>query len=839
MMTHTPSTPKASLPERVDSDREISPEISAEIRGLDATIEQACERIAPLWPLDRFIAVNPLWPRIDQPIATAAAELAAQSGAQLLMPREWFREQLRAGHLTVEHLRAAIDLEGASITVEALEASLASATPTTARRARVMDVVPPARPDAGGPSWREFVVHGTSQFCAAYFDEAQAELAPDREGGLYAAWRRHAATDRTPALRMGVRGDRTVVGELPSSARAMIELGLRELEIPEHERAVYLEGLLLDLLGWASWCSGRRWVARLHGGDDAAIVDLLAIRVAWELVLLRTATPSCVGRWRLAMAAWPAIDAAARAARADDWLLQRALESAHHEAIARRLPAGLATACPTDATAQAVFCIDVRSEVIRRALEREAPSVQTLGFAGFFGLPIEYLPVGAGTGRPQLPGLLGPRMRVTDATTDDGLAARRAARLRDDAIWKRVRTSPSSSFGFVDAQGIVVLGALLGDAFGRGPRPAARPERAGLSADEDARRKPRLTAHVDGTPLATEERCRLAEGILRGMGLVRDFAPLVVLVGHGSETRNNPHAAGLDCGACCGQTGEVNARAAAALLNEPEVRVGLRAAGLDVPDATHFVAALHNTTTDELRVFDGDTVPPSHRRALEALQRQLDAATIRARRERAPRFGLGGLDDASLAVALLDRARDWAQVRPEWGLADNAAFLVAPREHVRHLDLGGRAFLHDYRAEDDDGFAILEAIMTAPMLVTHWINLQYYASTVDNERYGSGDKVLHNVVGGHIGVFEGNGGDLRIGLPRQSVHDGSRWVHTPLRLGVFIEAPRPAIEAVLTKHATVRALVEHGWIHLFQIDVDERQVHRYHRGWIPAGDAAA
>lgn len=115
--------------------------------------------------------------------------------------------------------------------------------------------------------------------------------------------------------------------------------------------------------------------------------------------------------------------------------------------------------------------------------------------------------------------------------------------------------------------------------------------------------------------------------------------------------------------------------------------------------------------------------------------------------------------------------------------------------------------------------------MTAPMVVTHWINFQYYASTVDNARYGSGSKVLHNVVGGHLGVFEGNGGDLRIGLPMQSLHDGERWVHTPLRLSVFIGAPRPAIDAVLTKHAHIRALVTNGWLTHFQIDAEASAIH--------------
>jgi uncharacterized protein YbcC (UPF0753/DUF2309 family) len=116
------------------------------------------------------------------------------------------------------------------------------------------------------------------------------------------------------------------------------------------------------------------------------------------------------------------------------------------------------------------------------------------------------------------------------------------------------------------------------------------------------------------------------------------------------------------------------------------------------------------------------------------------------------------------------------------------------------------------------------------MVVAHWINFQYYASTVDNPRYGSGNKVLHNVVGGHLGVFEGNGGDLRIGLSLQSLHDGQRWVHTPLRLAVFIEASRPAIDRVLAKHPKVRDLVDHEWLHLFQLDAPDRAVFARRKG---------
>jgi uncharacterized protein YbcC (UPF0753/DUF2309 family) len=182
----------------------------------------------------------------------------------------------------------------------------------------------------------------------------------------------------------------------------------------------------------------------------------------------------------------------------------------------------------------------------------------------------------------------------------------------------------------------------------------------------------------------------------------------------------------------------------------------------------------------------------------------------------------------ALLASLQARSRDWAETRPEWGLANNAAFIVAPRARTRGLNLQGRAFLHDYHAAQDPDGQVLELIMTAPMVVTNWINLQYYASTVAPQRYGSGNKLLHNVVGGKLGVFEGNGGDLRIGLPWQSVHDGEQWRHAPLRLSVFIAAPQAAIERVLAKHLQVRQLVEHEWLHLFRLG--DATVERRHRG---------
>ncbi|MCB1138485.1 MAG: DUF2309 family protein, partial [Leptospiraceae bacterium] len=299
--------------------------------------------------------------------------------------------------------------------------------------------------------------------------------------------------------------------------------------------------------------------------------------------------------------------------------------------------------------------------------------------------------------------------------------------------------------------------------------------------------------------------------VLRHMGLHKDMGEIVFLVGHGSDTTNNAFSAALDCGACGGHAGDINARLLAQMLNEAEIRQSLAQKGLSIPVNTLFVPAIHETVTDSVHILDEDLIPSDRRSEIRDLKKKMDFASGRARKERSVSRS------AVLDPHFNRRPRNWAEVRPEWGLSGNACFIVAPRSRTRFADLSGRAFLHDYDYTRDEGFATLELIMTAPMVVTNWINLQYYCSSVAPTVYGAGSKVLHNLVN-EVGVQEGNGGDLRVGLPFQSVHDGEKLVHEPLRLSVFIEAPQSALEEIIHKHETVRQLVDHGWLHLLQID---------------------
>jgi uncharacterized protein YbcC (UPF0753/DUF2309 family) len=295
--------------------------------------------------------------------------------------------------------------------------------------------------------------------------------------------------------------------------------------------------------------------------------------------------------------------------------------------------------------------------------------------------------------------------------------------------------------------------------------------------------------------------------VLKAMSLASGHGNVVLLLGHGGNVTNNPHESAYHCGACGGYTGEVSARLLAILLNDPQTRGGLATRGVDVPADTLFVAGLHDTTTDAITIYEDD-LPEERSGDLAKVRGWLEQAARVARAERAVR--LPGARWNTVA----SRAQNWAEIRPEWGLAGCAAFIAAPRGATAGRDLGGRAFLHSYDWQADEGFGTLELIITAPVVVASWISLQYYGSSVAPEMFGGGNKLLHNVVGG-IGVIEGNGGRLRAGLPWQAVHDGDALQHEPLRLSVMIEAPREEMIRILDKHPGVQALFDNGWLHLF------------------------
>lgn len=812
---------------------------------LDRRIDAACARIAPLWPLKHFVAVNPFFGLRDLSFQDASDALARITGNGLYMSRGYFREQIASGRVSLEDLKAAIKRCGSSLDTETVERTLATPAP----RPRLgMAPVSEVLERVEGGLWSSFVTERISLHCAAHFDLGQAIVAmPWRHLPLYASWRKAAAIDRSPAM-MGLSAFRSAIPGLPAEPRVAIAQAIERLSIPEAAVERYLHASLMSIGGWAAWARYLRWQAELVGQRDDAIVDLLAIRLMWDMLLYQEKrSPALVARWREMLAASMRPPSAKRQASAEiDRIMLNAMEIGLQRAIISGLADVRAGTLPIRPAVQAAFCIDVRSEVFRRALETVAPRVQTIGFAGFFGIFIEHVPLGSAVGRRHVPVIFNPAYRICDrvkAGDVEGVQAKRRCRIGLSKAWKGFKLSAASCFSFVESAGLMYAPKLLTDSFGWS-RPVPDPFSQGLDKGVMERIGPTLEALPPGqcstgqgeSGIPPRDRVGHAERILRAMSMTEGFARLVLLAGHGSTTVNNPYASALDCGACAGQTGEASARVVAALLNDPAVRQGLEERGIAIPEDTWFLAGLHDTTTDILRLFDTDEVPGALAPDLAQLRQWLEQAGDLTRMERAALLGIGGLHDRAVEAHLRRRSRDWSQVRPEWALANNAAFIAAPRARTVGADLGGRAFLHEYVWQKDEGFKILELIMTAPMVVANWINMQYYGSVVDNRRFGSGNKVLHNVVGGAIGVLEGNSGDLRVGLSMQSLHDGRSWVHEPLRLSVFIEAPEAPIDDIIARHDLVRELVDNGWLHLLRIGADGAIHRRLRQGGWESGD---
>jgi uncharacterized protein YbcC (UPF0753/DUF2309 family) len=478
--------------------------------------------------------------------------------------------------------------------------------------------------------------------------------------------------------------------------------------------------------------------------------------------------------------------------------------------------------------AQLVFCIDVRSEGFRRHLE-SLGAYETFGFAGFFGVPVRWRPLGSDVGQARCPVLVSPRHEIVEVAVDD-----------DRSYLSTCSATAGLHDAFYAAKGGIASPFALAESAGwfAGPLAAVRtlaPGRAPMDPSTRKqpwwRRRPRTapivaagTEHRSG--LSLEERTLFAEAIVTTIGM-SEFAPVVVLCGHGSDTVNNPHASSLDCGACGGAPGGASARIAVAILNDPDVRAGLVERAIEIPDDTWFVAAEHDTTADTVTVFDRDTIPSSIQPLVEALQHDLDVAGERNALDRARR--LPGRPER-----VRDRGHDWAQVRPEWGLAGNGAFIIGPRSITADHDLSSRCFLHSYVAERDPDGVALETIMTAPLVVAQWISAQYYFSTVDPDVFGAGDKMLHNPVGG-IGVVVGQSGDLAVGLPMQSVMLGEQRAHDPLRLLAVVQAPLDRIEGIILRNGGLRQLVEGEWIHVVarETEHDAWSIRTPTGGWEP------
>jgi uncharacterized protein len=814
----------------------------------------ACERVTPMWPLTNFIATNPLKGYETYPFEEAVGCAEKYFHGKALPGLDYLHEQFRKGRITTDDLAAALKGEPG----EAREKLVQVLSQEAEEDDRVRGPGKPARDKVFLlPTECIDQVLGTRlyswsqgelvKWCASYFDLGQATWPmPGKEtNGFYNSWKRLAVHDRSFEL-AGVKGFRKFVQELPDDSLKAIEALCSKLSIPHSLLPDYFARHLAAMPGWSGLFAYKGSEMNFLKGADknAELMDWLAVRLSYDV----------------AGTTWAANDLLAIEPtwnRLVDLLRKRAPQTEKTvsnkpkvnvglvwlKAFEHNYRAGLIKALKPELTslnrraephqkrpiAQTVFCIDVRSEGLRRHLEQRG-NYDTYGFAGFFAIPLAFRELGTSEISAQCPVLLRPKYLVDELSHTPNQKGEqkqipwKKASSQLGGVLKEVKSTSLSPFSFVEALG--GLGAA-GLAF-RGFLPSVvEKSKKALHTVLGFKRKtvPSLEGsdkhdlYTSGIPFS--DRVAIAENSLRFMGLTSNFGKIVLLCGHGSDTQNNPYASSLDCGACGGHRGAPNARVAAAIFNSPEVRAQLNTRGISIPKDTWFVAAEHNTTNDVVEILDEWSIPAEFADSIAQVKADIGLAGESLNLERAARFGGETPKNEKLARAEVQRrTQDWSEVRPEWGLAGNATFIIGRRQLTKNLNLGCRSFLHSYRWEIDGDGSALEVIMTAPMIVTQWINSQYYFSTVDNQVFGSGNKTIHNVVG-KLGVMQGNVSDLKIGLPEQSVSDGENLQHEPMRLLVVIEAPCDRIRQIALKHDSVKRLVENEWIRIVAADASQ------------------
>jgi len=805
-----------------------------------AEISEAAEIIAPLWPLTSFVAVNPLLnlQHLSFDDATAVARRWLRARTHLTLAA--FRDVFERGVITDADLRRAI------VEVNPMLA----AHPGVEIGERTVDAVEIVRSDLlGGPDDKPRETAGdrvgrtdvatvraatqiVAAWCAVFVDEAGvAWPMPGREQGFFHAWRDLAPHDRRLRRLAGPDGMKWLA-QLPDRPLDALATSLDALGV-HGNHVVALREHLGRLPGWAGYA---RWHDEWAQPDDHRpalhLVDLLAVQVAATAAAAHGTVPQkpledqdrmeeklLDQRVAAVVASFgngsdgPDVTTAVRAVlqqvpsavRKSMWL--EAKEGNFRDRLMGLLSRPDPGPVAERPDVQAAFCIDARSEGLVRHLQACGP-YDTYGFAGFFGIPVRWRPLGSTQTQPRCPPLVTPQHEVTEQplVADGALryfAAQRAAGAGHEAF-HFPKGSLVGPFALAESAGYIM-----------GPAAAARTlapgfvrRLKGLTTRRvgPPQTRPAVDAELGGSSgFALEERISFGESVVRTMGLTR-FGRVVVLCGHGSHNINNPHASSYDCGACGGAPGGSSARVVVAILNEPAVRAGLEERGIVIPDDTLFVAAQHDTPSDVVTVLDRDAVPDSHEQLVATFERDVAVAGEQLSRERSTR--LPG-DPGKVRV----RGHDWAQVRPEWGLAGNAAFVVGPRSITAGLDLACRVYLHSYDAESDGDGSALEAIMTAPLVVGVWIASQYYFSAVDPDQFGAGDKTLHNPVGG-IGVMLGEGGDLQVGLPAQAVGVGHHRMHQSLRLLAVIQAPLDRIDAIIERNEVLQNYIGGKWMTL-------------------------
>jgi uncharacterized protein YbcC (UPF0753/DUF2309 family) len=488
---------------------------------------------------------------------------------------------------------------------------------------------------------------------------------------------------------------------------------------------------------------------------------------------------------------------------------------------------------------QVMTCLDEREESFRRHIEEVAPDCETYGVAGFYGVAMYYRGAAEAHFVPLCPVVIRPQHWVEEAVDETVVETHERARKVRRALGHVSHTfhvgTRTFAFGALLSAGLGALASIPLVARVLFPGLTARLRRqAGQFVQPPKKTRLRLertdskpSPNNGGFGFSVEEMAGIGERVLCDVGLIREFSRLVILLGHGSHSMNNPHESAHDCGACGGSVGGPNGRAIAQILNDPRVRDILAGRGIAIPKDTVFVGGLHNTCNEYVKYADTDRVPETHLKLFSEARDVIEQALNRNAHERCRRFESAPLTitEAGARQHLDNRAEDLAQVRPEWGHATNAICIVGRRERTRGLFFDRRAFLTSYDPTQDDAEAtILTRTLSAVFPVCGGINLEYYFSHVDPTGYGCGTKLPHNITS-LVGVMDGSASDLRTGLPWQMVE-----IHEPVRLMIVCEVKADVMMRVLGRNPMMMQMTANRWVQLAVLDPDSQAIKVFRNG---------
>ncbi|MGV8993605.1 MAG: DUF2309 domain-containing protein [Flavobacterium sp.] len=746
------------------------------IKSYQNALDEAIKNVGNTWPLYSFVTSNPLSGYENIPFEAAVGKVSTMRNAKAFPDSFTYRNAIKQGKIDVLQLEKLLLKHNYQESIE--------------NYLKQLEKFKSLEAENSNQELDKIMV----KYLMAFLDEGLAEWEmPNRKKGFYKAWSKIALYDQ----HIKIDSKDTI----PESA--VVALNKLTHNMDESQRQKLFEFHLTALAGWSGYIKHREenntdWQKKY----PMSLEEYLAVRL-WIAKLnnydflpanndLKTQSKT-INLQHIFLQAWEQTFQNNLATK-----LQR--NEINHVEIPK---------------AQFVFCIDTRSELIRRSIESSG-NYETFGYAGFFGIAMDYKSPETGLIRKSCPPIVQSAYKVEESAQKEKNEA--FAKYKNDVETKhfsnyflrRMKNMLPSAFGFVEGAGIFYGASLVSRTLFPATLYQRKQKRPSFEHICEPKMEFETASKSKHSDISLSEKVQIVKAAFDLMGW-KNFAPIILFVGHGSHTVNNAFGSSLDCGACAASPGRHNARMLAKLANDLEVRSELISKhNYAIPSETLFLGAEHNTTTDEITIFDSQ-VSDFHKDQLSEIRGNLAKAQKLSTSYRLPSLA------NSIEVAY-KKANNWSETRPEWGLAKNAGFIIGPRSLTKNLNLDGTCFLQSYDWQYDKDGSALQGIMQGPMVVTQWINNHYYFASVDNEKFGAGSKITHNITG-KFGVIQGNGGDLKMGLPLQSVNEtDDKKYHDSLRLSVVIQVPKDRVQKILSANKNLKSLILNQWIHLLVMD---------------------